>query len=399
MSVEPFPSWPHHDQEQLDSVASVLSSGRVNYWNGEQGIEFEREFAAYLGVDHAVACANGTLALELGLRALGISPDDEVVVPARTFIATASAVVAVGARPVFADVDLDSGGLTAETVAEQLTDRTTAVIAVHLGGWPCDIEAIRSLCDSRGLYLIEDCAQAHGARSHGRPVGTFGHVAAFSFCTDKIISTGGEGGMLVTDDEAVWRRAWQHKDHGKDYGLTRVDIPGEPTGFRWVHATLGSNYRMTEMQSAIGRIQLRSLDEWVARRAANAALLAEGLSGTPGLRLVAPSPDTTHAWYRYYAYVEEACLLDGWSRDRILSHLMARGLPCQSGSCSEVYREKAIVDAGYAPPTPLPNAARSQRESIAVLVHPTLGAKHMAAISSGIRELMFAATGQDERGR
>lgn len=386
-----FPKWPFFDEEQLRAAGDVLTSGRVNYWTGDEGRSFEAEYAEYVGVRHAIALSNGTVALELALRAIGVVPGDEVIVPARTFIATASAVVAVGATPVVADIDADSGGLTAETIAACITPRTSAVVVVHLGGWPCDMDSITALTRARGLRLVEDCAQAHGATWAGRPVGSFGDAAAFSFCNDKIITTAGEGGMLLTDDEAIWKRAWEYKDHGKDFESTRASGAGGTGSFRWVHRSFGSNYRLTEVQSAIGRIQLKRLDEWTARRGENAATLHQGLLGTPGLRLVTPPPMARHAWYRYYVYVEPDSLMEGWTRDRIVNEVVESGVPCQVGSCSEIYREQAFIDAGFAPTAPLPNAARSQRTSIALLVHPTLEKRHMMRATDVLHEVMTRA--------
>ncbi len=289
-----FPPWPYYEPDEMEAVTAVLASGRVNYWTGEEGRQFESEFAAQVGTQHAVAVMNGSVALELALRALGLGPGDEVVVPARSFIASASSVVLVGARPVFADVDPLSGNLTAESIAAVLSPRTRAVIVVHLGGWPCDMDSISALTQARGLRLIEDCAQAHGATYKGRQVGSFGAAAAFSFCQDKIMSTGGEGGMLVCNDETVWQRAWSYKDHGKSWDA--VYRRQHPPGFRWLHESFGSNWRMTEMQAAIGRRQLKKLSSWVAQRQQNALALELALrrcgrpANRPSARAHRPCP-------------------------------------------------------------------------------------------------------------
>jgi dTDP-4-amino-4,6-dideoxygalactose transaminase len=263
-SAVDFAPWPHHEPDELEAVTRVLASGRTNYWTGSEAREFEREYAAALGRRHAIALHNGTLALELALHAFGIGPDDEVITTARTFIASASAAVMRGATPVIADVDRDSGNLTAETAAACITPRTRAIIPVHLGGWPVDMPALMDLARQHGLVVIEDCAQAHGASIDGRPVGAFGDAAAFSFCQDKILTTGGEGGLLALDDEGAWRRSWAFKDHGKSYEA--VYEREHPNGFRWLHESFGTNWRMLEVQAAIGRLQLRKLPGWSARR-------------------------------------------------------------------------------------------------------------------------------------
>src|SRR5208282_1519874 len=266
-----FPSWPYFEADEIEAAASVLRSGKVNYWTGDLGRRFEDEFAAYVGCRHAVALSNGTVALELALHALGVGAEDEVITTSRTFIASASCAVMRGARPVLADVDRDSQNITAETIRAALSPRTKAIIAVHLAGWPCDMDPILRLAGERGLKVIEDCAQALGATYKGRPVGSMGDAAAFSFCQDKIMTTGGEGGMMTTHNEEVWKRAWSFKDHGKSYDA--VHRRAHPPGFRWLHESFGTNWRMTEMQSAIGRVALRKVAAWVEIRRRNAAIL------------------------------------------------------------------------------------------------------------------------------
>ncbi|MCB1801864.1 MAG: DegT/DnrJ/EryC1/StrS aminotransferase family protein [Gammaproteobacteria bacterium] len=386
-----LPGWPSFDQEQIDAVSEVLASGKVNYWTGDEGRHFEREFADYVGVNHGIALANGSVAIELALHALGIGAGDEVIVTPRTFIASASSIVIVGATPVFADVDADTQNISAATIAPHIGPRTRAIICVHLAGWPCDMEPIMALAQQHDLRVIEDCAQAHGARYRGRPVGSFGDMAAFSFCQDKIMTTGGEGGMLVTDSEGLWDRAWSYKDHGKRYAT--VYRPREPheTGFRWVHESFGTNFRMTEMQAAIGRIQLRRLDDWVAQRRRNAARLVERLTGEPLLRIPLPGDDIGHAYYKFYAFLDEARLKTDWTRDRIVGEIVARGVPCFSGSCSEVYDEKAFTDSPFRQVQRLPVAHALGGQSLMLLVHPTLTEDDMDFMASVVRDVLAQA--------
>lgn len=384
----PFPSWPAFDDEMIAASAEALGSGRVNYWTGDQGRCFEEELAGYVRRRHALVLSNGTLALELALRALGVGPDQEVVVPSRTFIATASAVVAVGAVPVIADVDPDTQGLSAITVADVLTTRTRAVIPVHLGGCPVDWDPLQRLADERGLWLVEDCAQALGGTYRGRPVGSLGHAAAFSFCQDKILTTAGEGGALVLDDEEVFRRAWAYKDHGKSYEA--VFEREHPPGFRWVHESFGSNFRLSEVQSAIGRVALRRLPHWLEQRRRNAEVLSARLRGHPALRLPEPAQHLGSAWYRWYAFVRPESLGPTWNRDRIVSEVARRGTPCFSGSCGEIYREAAFE--GNRPVRPLPVAQRLARTSIALLVHPTAGPDNMERSARDVLDVLEQAT-------
>jgi dTDP-4-amino-4,6-dideoxygalactose transaminase len=384
-----FPKWPQFSEDEIAAVASVLHSGQVNYWTGQEGRSFEREYAEALGRDRAIALMNGTVALELSLRMLGIGPGDEVVVTPRSFIASASCVALLGARPVFADIDPVSGNLTAQTIERALTPRTRAVVLVHLAGWPCEMDDILALAEERRLMVIEDCAQAHGATYKGKEIGSFGYAAAFSFCQDKIITTGGEGGLLATDDEEMWSRAWAFKDHGKSFDA--VYKPNHPPGFRWLHESIGTNWRMTEAQAAIGRLQLRKLPEWSAKRRANAALLAQSLSDAPALRIPQPPEHVRHAYYRFYAHLELDRLKSGWDRDRIVAEVNELGVPCFSGSCCEIYREKAFERNDLVPEQPLPVAGQFALNSIALLVHPTLEAHHIERMSAALRTVLRQA--------
>ncbi|MCO6439721.1 MAG: DegT/DnrJ/EryC1/StrS aminotransferase family protein [Nitrococcus mobilis] len=382
--------WPHYDSDEIAAVQRVLASGRVNYWNGEEGRNFEREFAAAMDCEHAVVLANGTVALDLALRVLGLSAGDEVVVTPRTFMASASCIVNAGAAPLFADVDPDSQNITAETIEQVLTPRTRAIMCVHLAGWPCEMAPIMALAEARGLKVIEDCAQAHGARYEGRSVGSFGHAAGWSFCTDKIMTTGGEGGMLTTNDLALWKSAWEYKDHGKSWDA--VYKQEHPPGFRWLHESFGTNWRMTEMQAAIGRIQLTKLDAWVTRRRAHAARLNDVCRAFPAVRLTEPPAHVAHAYYKYYCFVRPERLRSGWSRDRIVAELQARGVPAMQGSCPEVYREKAFEGTGYRPAERLPVARELDETSLMLPVHPTLSESDLERFCAGLGEVLEKAS-------
>ena len=365
---DPWPAWPHFDEAQIEQVTAVLRSGRVNYWTGDRGRSFERAFSRMTGCAHGIAVANGTVALELSLRAAGIGPGHEVIVPTRTFAGTATAVLAVGATPVFADIDAHTQGLSPTTVKAQLSPRTTAVIAVHLGGWPCAIAELAALCRDRDLRLIEDGAQAHGARLGGTPVGHFGDIAAFSCCQDKIITTGGEGGMIVTDDEALARKVWSLKDHGKSYAA--VYETQHPPGFRWLHEGPGTNARMTEMQATLGLAQLERLPQWLERRRRHGQRMTEALRQHPALEVPLPRDDEEPAYYRFYAFVRPQALREDWSRGRMMEAIAAEGVPCFVGSCGQVHREVAFAE--HRPAAPLEVAARLEQTSLAWLVHPTL---------------------------
>lgn len=366
----PFSPWPSYTAEEIDAVAQVLASNKVNYWTGDLCRRFECDFADYVGSKHAVALSNGTLALDAALKALGVGPGDEVVVTPRTFIASASTVVTAGAIPVFADVDHQTQNISAETIARVLTPRTKAIIPVHLAGMPCDMDPIMELARQHSLFVIEDCAQAHGATYKGRSVGTLGHVGAWSFCQDKIMTTGGEGGMVTTDDPDLWSAMWSYKDHGKSWDA--VYERQHPPGPRLVHDTFGTNWRMLEMQAAIGLIQLQRMPAWSDRRTAIAQTIGKALSRHRAVRVPAVPNYARHAYYRFYAFVQTENLAPGWTRDRIIEEIVSNGVPCMHGSQSEVYLEGAFDGTGWRPQDRLPVARELGETSLAFLVHPTL---------------------------
>ena len=374
----PFSPWPSFTQEEADAVSQVLLSNKVNYWTGQECRQFETEFAEWADSKYAIAMGNGTLALDVALQALDIGAGDEVIVTPRTFIASISSVVNAGATPVFADVDEATGNITPESIAAVLTAKTKAIVCVHLAGWPCDMDGIMALAEQHNLYVIEDCAQAHGARYKGRSVGSIGHIGAWSFCQDKVMTTGGEGGMVTTNDEQLWRKMWAYKDHGKSYAA--VYETEHPPGYRWLHESFGTNWRMTEMQAVLGRIQLTRMPDWTAKRTANAQAIldtcakweAKGYLSVPRLEESPQFADSTHAYYKLYVYVQPDNLPKEWSRDRIIEEINKLGVPCFSGSASEVYLEKAFDNTGLRPESRLPVAKQLGETSLMFLVHPTL---------------------------
>ncbi|AWS96193.1 MULTISPECIES: DegT/DnrJ/EryC1/StrS family aminotransferase [Citrobacter] len=365
-----FSPWPSFTQEEADAVSSVLLSNKVNYWTGNECRLFEKEFAEWVGTKYAVALSNGTLALDVALKALNIGAGDDVIVTSRTFLASASCIVTAGANPVFADVDLNSQCITAETISAVLTPNTKAVIVVHLAGMPAEMDPIMSLAEKHNLYVIEDCAQAHGASYKGKRVGSIGHIAAWSFCQDKIMTTGGEGGMVTTNDKSLWSAMWSYKDHGKSYDAV-YNREHQP-GFRWLHESFGTNWRMLEMQGVIGRIQLKRMAEWTQRRQKNGRAIDAALKDLRGVRLVQIPKYIEHAEYKHYVFIKPTALKADWTRDRIIKEINDAGVPCYQGSCSEIYLEKAFDNTGWRPATSLPNAVELGETSLMFLVHPTL---------------------------
>ncbi|NMP30455.1 DegT/DnrJ/EryC1/StrS aminotransferase family protein [Thalassotalea sp. M1531] len=385
MLNSPFAPWPSFTQEEADAVSKVLLSNKVNYWTGQEGRLFEQEFAAYTQSQYAVAVANGTLALDLALHALDIGVGDEVIVTPRTFIASISCIVNAGAIPVFADVDLVSQNITPETITPVLTGKTKAIICVHLAGWPCDMDGIMKLAAENNLKVIEDCAQAHGAKYKGRSVGSIGHIGCWSFCQDKIMTTGGEGGMLTTNDEQLWRKAWAFKDHGKSYEA--VYEREHPPGYRWLHESFGTNWRLTEMQSAIGRIQLRHMPDWTEKRNNFAEQILSTCEKHPFLSVLRPTHQNLHAYYKCYVQVKSEKLPSNWNRERIINAIAENQVPCFSGSCSEVYKEKAFDNTGFRPSQPLANAKLLGENSLMFLVHPTLSTQEITLTCKAIDDV------------
>ncbi|WP_159656093.1 DegT/DnrJ/EryC1/StrS family aminotransferase [Vibrio atypicus] len=386
----PFSPWPSYTEEESNAVSRVLLSNKVNYWTGTECREFEKEFAAWVGCDYAIALGNGTLALDLALKALDVGEGDEVITTPRTFLASASSIVTAGANPVFADVDLNSQAITAASIEAVLTDKTKAVIVVHLAGMPAEMDDIMALSEKHGFKVIEDCAQAHGAKYKGRSVGSIGHIGAWSFCQDKIMTTGGEGGMVTTNDKTLWDTMWSYKDHGKSYDA--IYNRQHPPGFRWLHESFGTNWRMTEMQAAIGRIQLQRMPEWTEVRQSYALIIDQAVSDLPLVRRVEVPEYAEHAEYKHYLFVAPELLADGWNRDRIVDEMVARGVPAFQGSCSEVYLEKAFDSTPWRPEKRLPNAVELGETSLMFLVHPTLTEDEIEKTAFVLREIITNAT-------
>jgi dTDP-4-amino-4,6-dideoxygalactose transaminase len=362
--------WPQFAEDEIKAVENVLRSGKVNYWTGGECNAFEKEFAEYIGAKHAICLSNGTVSIELALIACGVKSGDEVITTPRTFIASASAIVAVGGVPILADVDLKSQNITAESIKEKITAKTKAILPVHIAGWPCEMDKIMALADENDLFVIEDCAQAHGAEYKGKKVGSWGHFGSFSFCQDKIMTTGGEGGLLTCNDEALYKKAWSHKDHGKGYDT--VFNTEHPPGFRWLHETFGTNMRMTQMQAAIGRKQLNKLPKWLESRNKHANVLSQEFEKISAIRVEKPNSQVKHAWYKYYAFVRTEKLKEDWSRKKIIAEIKNQGVVCFEGGCSEIYLEKAFCNSPYALQDRLKNAKELGETDMMFLVHPTL---------------------------
>jgi dTDP-4-amino-4,6-dideoxygalactose transaminase len=385
----PFSPWPSFTQEEADAVSRVVLSNKVNYWTGTEGRDFEKEFAAWVGTDYAIALGNGTLALDIALKALNVGAGDEVITTSRTFLASASSIVTAGAAPVFADVDLNSQAITAETIKAVLTPKTKAVIVVHLAGMPAEMDAIMELSVKHGFYVIEDCAQAHGAQYKRQSVGSIGHIGAWSFCQDKIMTTGGEGGMVTTNSKELWSTMWSYKDHGKSFDA--IYNREHPPGFRWLHESFGTNWRMTEMQAVLGRIQLARMADWTVKRQTNGKAIDNAVIDLNVVRTVNVARFMEHAEYKHYIFVRTEYLATGWSRDRIVETIVELGVPAFQGSCSEIYLEKAFDNTSWRPEKRLKNAVELGETSLMFLVHPTLTQSEIDKTCKVVRSVLLSA--------
>ncbi|WDE99144.1 DegT/DnrJ/EryC1/StrS family aminotransferase [Lentisphaera profundi] len=416
-------AWPYFDEEMIEATAKILKSGKVNYWTGdihtlddgttvrgENGL-FEYEFAQYHKAPYSIALANGTLALELALQAFNIGSGDEVITTTRTFIASASACIMRGAKPVFADVELNSQNISAQTIAPLITKNTRAVIAVHLGGWACELDEIKKLLDAKEhefghkIYLIEDCAQCLGGEYKGQKLGTIGDAGCFSFCQDKIITTGGEGGMLLLKDKDAYRRAWSFKDHGKDFDKYNTTLNHPLVDLDKAHSSsyyssIGTNWRMTEIQAAIGRIALAKLDSWnLAARKKYAQILNTAFKTSPGLRVEEAPTHIVHAYYKYYVFLEISKLKDNWDRNAVIQAIAKEGIVCQFGSTWAIGKEDAWKDVqmpnrdtlNLQVTQDLPNDLAIGSSVIMFQVHPTLSEQNIHQTISVVNNVMKQA--------
>ncbi len=387
-------SWPKFNSDEIKVVTKVLLSGKVNRWTGSETKNFEKEFAENCGTKYAVALANGSIALTAAYKSLNLKEGDELITTSRTFIATASCAAMLGLKIVFADVDRDSGAITAESIKPLINKNTKVISVVHLGGWPADMNSICELAKKNNLYVVEDCSQAHGALIKVddlmKPVGSFGDIATWSFCQDKIMTTGGEGGMIATDNYKLWEYIFSLKDHGKNFcSLSKKE---SLTSYKWIHDDLGTNYRLTELQAAIGRIQLSNLEESISARNKNAFIIYDYLKDLKSLRIPMPSNKIRHAWYKFYCFIKPEFLRKNWNRDKIIHEIANRGYPAFSGSCSEIYLEKCFKDLGYYPKERLPCAKELGETSLMFLVHPTITFEEMNNYSRLIKKIVSDAT-------
>jgi len=387
-----------YDQKQIKKVSQVLKKNKTNYWTGNECRKFEKEFSNYHGIKYSVTVSNGSVALELALKALNLKKTDLVIVTPRSFVISASCVLNLGLKPVFADVG-DNGNLSIEGIKKAYNRNVKAIIIVHLNGLPCDLDPILKFVKKNKLYLIEDCSQAHGAIYKGKKVGSFGDVSTWSFCQDKIISTGGEGGMISTNSQKLWLKIWSLKDHGKNHNS--VFFKKHKVGFRWLHDDLGSNYRMTEMQAAIGREQLKLLNQNLRKRNLIANLYLKGLreyynkfnilkkpvlkcASCPLKNKIRKCNKCLSAYYRLNLFVNTNEL----NQIKLIELLNKNRIDCSVGSCPEIYREKLFKKNKFYSKLKLANANLLGKSSIMFPVNPNKSISLVKKEIKKIRKIM-----------
>jgi dTDP-4-amino-4,6-dideoxygalactose transaminase len=373
-------NYPYYPPKLIKKVSQTLKSGKVNYWTGNEGILFEKEFSNYVGNNYSIAVSNGSVALELALKALNLKKNDKIIVTPRSFIISASCVQNLNLKPVFADIDVN-GNLSIEGIKKSYSKKVKAIILVHLNGLPCDLDPIIKFAKKFKLKIVEDCSQAHGALYKNKPIGSLGDVAIWSFCQDKIISTGGEGGMISTNNKKIWEKCWSMKDHGKNY--YSVFYKKHKIGFKWLHDSYGSNYRMTEIQAVLGRYQLKNLNSQIKTRNTIARKVINSLklfwtkhkliqeinfkcSGCKLINLKNNCSNCRHSFYRLNFFIN----INRKKKLELLTHLKNKNVNCNEGPCPEIYNEKVFKKMKIIPSKKLINAILLGNKSIVYQINP-----------------------------
>lgn len=375
-------NYPYYPDKLLNKIIKTFKSGKVNYWTGKEGKFFEKEFSRYLGNKYSVAVSNGSVALEIALKALNLKKNAHVIVTPRSFIISASCVINLGFKPIFADVN-SNGNLSIEGIKKSYTKQVKAIILVHLNGLSCDMDPIINFAKKHKIKIIEDCSQAHGAVYKNKPVGSYGDISTWSFCQDKIMSTGGEGGMISTNNKSIWEKCWSIKDHGKNYLITHTKK--NKLGFKWLHHNFGSNYRMTEVQSLIGRYQLKDLNYQVKKRnlIANQVISSLKIFWEKYHLISQPNFECSscikkikkkncnnciHAFYRLNLFIN----VNREKKLKILNNIQKKKVNCNEGPCPLIFKEKIFKKLKIKPKNKLTNAIVLGDRSIVYHINPNI---------------------------
>ncbi len=405
----PLPGWPWFSEAAIQGVEEVLRSGKVNYWTGRKGMQFEKTYADWQGSKFAISVANGTAALHTAMSALGIGPGDEVIVPSYTFIATSFSVVQAGAIPRFADVNREDHCISVESAEKLVTGRTRAIIPVHLYGNVCDMDEVNAFAKKHGLFVIEDNAEAFGGEYKGKKTGTLSDIAACSFCQNKTFTTGGEGGMVTTDNEDWAWKARSFRDHGYDV-KARMSLLELEQKLPYIHNMVGFNYRMTEMQSAIGLAELARMEDWnMPNRRRNAGLIMDAIKDLPQV-LYAPvdTPERRNGWYVMAFSLDIENM--NCDIDQFVKAAGAEGAPVWKVFWPQCHTEKAFTkhnafgDSGfpftskeYTDPASVdytnvevPNAVWHQSHTFTCFAFPTLSEENAAQVGTALAKVIRA---------
>ena len=329
--------WPSFTPKEINQVSLILKSGKVNYWTGKYCKIFEKNFSKYHKLKYSVTVNSGTSALECAIKSLNLKKGSEIITTPRSYYTSASSIINCGMKPKFSDISIDSQNLDPIKLEKSINKKTKAIICVHLSGYPCDMNRIIKIAKDNNIYVIEDCSQAHGASILNKKVGSFGDISAWSFCQDKIISTGGEGGMVATNKLKLYKNVLSIKDNGRNYEkIKKISYSGS---FNYIHDFIGSNYRMTEIQAMIGISQLKRLDQMILRRNSNAKIFNNYFHDLDSIFLLLHNPKNTNAYYRYYLFVKKSK-----NQKILINKIRSKGIECIAGSCPEIYLEKYFKD-------------------------------------------------------
>ena len=381
-----YSTWPSYPNILVNSISSLFKTGLVNYLIGNNGKSFEKEFSKKMGIKYSAAVSNGSIALEIALLSLGIKKNDEVIVTSRSYNSSASSILRVGAKPIFCDIDSNTFNICTKSLKSKITKKTKAILCVHLYGYPCEIFKIKKIIKNSQIKIIEDCSQAHGAKIKNKPVGCFGTIGIWSFCYDKIISTGGEGGMISTNSKTIYSKIWSLKEIGKDYNKFYKNR--KSINFPYIHDHVGTNARMTEVQSLIGRYQLKNLDSYIRIRNRNALILSSYLNDIKKINIPVIPKNITHAFYRYTITIQSELKNPSNIRNNIIRKIISKKIFCNVGGCPEIYNEKPFnLDLNASKNIKVANIIG--KTSISFLVDNTISIKNMNVIGKKIRIILI----------
>ena len=373
----PKSKWPFYDINIQKKIIKILRSGKTNYLIGKEGILFEKNFSKFYKIKYSNVVANASLGLELSLLSLNLVKGDEVIVTPRSYHSSVSCVIRVGLKPVFADIDRNSMNICPESIIKNISRKTKAIICVHLYGMPCDMNKIKKISKEFNLKIIEDCSQAHGSKIGNKYVGSFSDISVFSYCQDKIISTGGEGGMIATNNKKLNDRIWSLKEIGKNKEKF-FKINSLSNDFPYVHDTIGTNARITEIQSCIGNYQLKQLKSYIRARNENAKIFFNKLKNCKHLIIPNHNSQITHSYYRYTVIISNEKL----SRSILMKNLKKKGVACTVGGCPTIYNEKYFVEKFNVNIKNYPNAEYLKNRTLSFLVDQTISKKEINKVSS-----------------